>query len=733
MNIVFIAHKRENTGEVQELIEHLEQTARKAKTFGDKFGAGEHAYIAGLLHDLGKYSQEFQDRINGSKKRVDHSTAGAQEVFNRFKEKNLGQVGKMIAYCIGGHHGGLPDAGVGSDTSQEGTLSSKLNNNKIYPYDSYRDEVPEIKLSTDLIPQIDIKNGFGFALAFYIRMLYSCLVDADFLDTEIFMKDNEVVRGYDIQLDDLLNDLNKKILSFGKATNPINDKRTEILNACINKAKNPKGLFSLTVPTGGGKTFSSMAFALNHAKKHRMERIIYVIPYTSIIEQNAAEFRNVFGEDIVLEHHSNFDFNDNEEEKYNKLKLSSENWDIPIIVTTNVQFFESLFANKSSRCRKLHNIVNSVIIFDEAQMLPLNYLIPCVKAISELVTNYNCSAVLCTATQPALDNLFPEEMEVKEICEDTTGLYNFFKRTKIIKRGLIENETLIKEINSQRQVLCIVNTRKHTLDLFSMLEGDDVFHLSTYMCPFDRRAVISEIKNRLKNDLPCKVISTSLIEAGVDIDFPIVYRAMTGLDSIIQSAGRCNREGKLKDEKGKNVLGEVHVFNSEDKYTKHQPEQFKRISELTNGVTRRFDDIASLDAIRSYFEEMQYMLKEQGLDTSDICKNIEENYGTLDFDFKEIASKFKLIDDNTYPIIIPCRGNASELIKNLIEEEFHSKTLRSLQAYTVNVYEKEYNNLLSAGKIRFVASEFAVLADEDSYNERTGIKLDLELGIGIFA
>ena len=730
---MFIAHKMENSNERQMLIDHLKQTAIKAKSFGNKFGAGEHAYIAGLLHDLGKYSQEFQDRINGSKKWVDHSTAGAQEVFKRFEGKNLGPVGKLIAYCIGGHHGGLPDAGASTDTNLKCTLSSKLNNDKIYPYESYRDEVPDINLSANLIPQINPTNGIGFALAFYIRMLYSCLVDADFLDTEAFMRENEVARGYDIQLDDLLVDLNKKIQSFGEASSPINDKRTEILNACINKAKHPKGIFSLTVPTGGGKTFSSMAFALNHAKKHGMDRIIYVIPYTSIIEQNAAEFRNVFGENIVLEHHSNFDFNDDEEEKYNKLKLSSENWDIPIIVTTNVQFFESLFANKSSRCRKLHNIINSVIIFDEAQMLPLSYLIPCVKTISELVANYNCSAVLCTATQPALDNLLPEEMEVKEICEDTTGLYNFFKRTKIIKRGLIENETLIKEINSQRQVLCIVNMRKHTLDLFSMLEGDDVFHLSTYMCPFDRRAVISKIKNRLKNDLPCKVISTSLIEAGVDIDFPIVYRTMTGLDSIIQSAGRCNREGKLKDDKGKNILGEVHVFNPEDKYTKWQPKEFKITSELTKGIMRRFDDIASLDAIRSYFEEMQYILKAQGLDTSDICKNIEENHGTLDFDFKDIASKFKIIDDNTYPIIIPSRGNASELINKLAEEDFHSKTLRSLQAYTVNVYEKEYNNLLSAGKIRFVASEFAVLADEDSYNERTGIKLELESGIGIYA
>lgn len=725
---MFIAHKMEESSRTHLLIDHLEETAEMARSFADKFGAGEYAYIAGMLHDLGKYSLQFQDRINGSKKLVDHSTAGAQEAYKRF-----GNIGKMIAYCIGGHHAGIPNAGSKHDVGIEGTLSSKLNNDNIYSYDGYLGEMPEIGLPANSMPDVKITNGIGFALSFYIRMLYSCLVDADFLNTEAFMKDNKVQRGYDLHLKSLLDELNKKIRSFEKATNPINTKRNEILNSCISKAENQRGLFSLTVPTGGGKTFSSMAFALNHAIENDMDRIIYVIPYTSIIEQNAEEFRKVFGDDVVLEHHSNFDFKDGENEKYNKLKLSSENWDIPIIVTTNVQFFESLYANRSSRCRKLHNIVNSVIIFDEAQMLPINYLIPCVKVISELVTNYKCSAVLCTATQPALDNLFPKEMEIKEICNDVTGLYNFFKRTNIIKRGLMDNDTLAKEINAHRQALCIVNTRKHAFELFSMLEGEDVYHLSTYMCPFDRRAVISEIKDRLNRGMPCKVISTSLIEAGVDIDFPVVYRAMAGLDSIIQSAGRCNREGELKNGNGEPVLGEVHVFISEVKYSKREPKFFKSISKITKGTMRRFDDIASLDAIRSYFEEMQYILSSKGLDTNNISQMLEENVSKLDFDFKDIASEFKIIKDDTRPVIIPSRGNANELISRLKEEEFHSKTLRSLQAYTVNIYENEFIALLNAGRVRLVANEFAVLSDEDSYNEKTGLNLNLETGIGIYA
>ncbi len=717
---MFIAHKKENSEETHLLKEHLEETAKIARIFADKFDAGENAYIAGLLHDLGKYSHAFQERIKGSNIRVDHSTAGAQEAVKRFDA-----MGKIIAYCIGGHHGGLPDWGSLSDTSITGTLRGKLHNDNIHSYDGYKNELTELDQLKNSQLKIKPTNGIGFAISFYTRMLYSCLVDADFLNTEAFMSDNKIERGHNVQLKDLLEELNKKISSFGNPTNPINTKRNEILNSCIDKAKYERGLFSLTVPTGGGKTFSSMAFALNHAKENKMDRIIYVIPYTSIIEQNAEEFRKVFGDDVVLEHHSNFDFDDNETEKYKKLKLSSENWDIPIIVTTNVQFFESLYANKSSRCRKLHNIVNSVIIFDEAQMLPLNFLIPCVKAISELVTNYNCSAVLCTATQPALDNLFPEGMEVKEICNDTKELYNFFKRTSIIKRGPMDDDSLVKEINEHRQVLCIVDTRKHAFDLYSCLDGDDVFHLSTYMCPLNRRETIAEIKDRLDKNLPCKVISTSLIEAGVDIDFPIVYRAMAGLDSIIQSAGRCNREGKLKDDEGRSILGEVHVFESEVKLS-------TSFSDITKGIMRRFDDVASLDAILAYFEEVQYNLSNKGLDTKKIYNKIEEHGDKLDFEFKQIADEFKIIDDNTYPIIIQYNEKAKKLIEKLRVEEFHSKTLRSLQPYTVNVYKKEYNNLLESGRLKLVANEFAVLADENSYNNETGINIDLQIGVGFF-
>ncbi|HZJ76629.1 MAG TPA: CRISPR-associated helicase Cas3' [Oscillospiraceae bacterium] len=721
---MYIAHTREIDLRVQGIKEHLENTADRAKQFGDSFDNGEYAYACGLMHDIGKYSNEFQHKIkNNSNSRVDHSTAGAIEA-----NKRVNLFGKLMAYCIAGHHGGLPDGGNKSDTAIETTLNGRLKRAKQIPdYSCFEREIDISNCLSIKIPNIKPLNKGGYSLSFFIRMIYSCLVDADFLDTEAFMNNNKVDRSVEYDYKLFCKKLNNHIEGFDNKELEINKKRTEILNDCIEKSKCEKGLYTLTVPTGGGKTISSLAFAINHVIKHKMDRIIYVIPYTSIIEQNAKVFKDILGYQNVLEHHSNFDFGDDEDSILNKLKLSSENWDIPIVVTTNVQFFESLHANKPSKCRKLHNIANSIIIFDEAQMIPTQFLTPCLMAISELVMSYKSTCVLCSATQPSLKDKFPKEIEAREICENTESLYQFFRRVKVINRGKMETDQIAGEINSCNQVLCIVNNKKHALEIYSKMDGEGVYHLSTRMCPKHRNEVLIEIKQRLENKLPCKVVSTQLIEAGVDVDFPVVYRSMAGIDSIVQAAGRCNREGKLE-------VGIINIFEPESAFTKNMPSLIKRPIEVAKGIIERFEDIFSPEAIKSYFEELYSIEGEEGLDVHDIFNGMEKGARgcNFDFNFKQISSRFKLIDERTIPIIIGLDETAKNLINKLRFSDGYKSILRSIQSYTVNVYENEFSKMHGANMVEVIDDGIYVLRDINMYKKNTGLKFTTETGIGIF-
>ncbi len=732
---MLIAHIREEDNNKQSILEHLENTASLAQKFAHSFGGDDYAYITALLHDVGKYSKEFQNRILHNGKKCDHSTAGAKEIYN------LNKSGKLMAYCIAGHHSGLSNCGSITDVGIEGTLYARLNkkDGDIPSYACFSDEIDITKITLPTMPNIKSFNNknLGFIISFFIRFIYSCLVDADFLDTEAFMSNFSIDRSvnYDFKL--FHKELNARVNGF-KINSKINEYRAEILSSCIEKANFERGLFNLTVPTGGGKTISSLAFAVNHLIKNSMDRIIYVIPYTSIIEQNAKEFKDIFGNENVLEHHSNFDFNDDENNTKSKLKLSSENWDMPFVVTTNVQFFESLFANKSSRCRKLHNIANSIIIFDEVQMLPINFLSPCVEAIKQLVQNYNSTVVMCSATQPPFDKMF-NELKPIEICEEHEVLYDAFKRTTVIRHDTIESNVLAQILNNINQVLCIVNTRKHALKVFSMLKNDGCYHLSTLMCPVHRKEVIKTIKERLKDKLPCRVCSTRLIEAGVDVDFPIVYRAMAGLDSIIQTAGRCNREGKLSVD-GERVLGEVHIFEPESEFVKRQPEAFKRPIFITESIIRNFEDITSPKAIKAYFEQL-YEITGDGLDQKNILKNLESDMRNFNFNFEDIARDFRIIENTTVPIIIPYDDKACTLIECLKYSEHISGFLRSLQGYTVNVYENEYENLFGMGALDFISNDnsfnrdIVILKEErfnSLYDKRTGLNVVEETGIGIY-
>ena len=713
----YYAHSTKNPdkSDWQTLRAHLTNVANVSSTFAHDFNASQYAYAAGLLHDLGKYSEKFQRRLEGSKEKVDHSTAGAKEAQLHYPI----QSGRVLEYIITGHHGGLLNYG-----SIESGLEERLNKKALPDYSSYRHEIqlPDLDgVRPNLRPA---KNKIGFYISFYIRMLYSCLVDADSLDTERFYAPDrsELRERYD-SFDVLHKKFNDRMTSLQSQAeeSKINRYRRSIYEQCLGKAALPPQIFTLTVPTGGGKTLSSMAFALEHLKKNNLKRIFYVIPYTSIIEQNAAIFRDILGGNNVLEHHSNFDFRTTDPEDLDdgmeSLRLSAENWDMPVVVTTNVQFFESLFSNSRSRCQKLHNLARSVIILDEAQMLPVAYLKPCLAALSELVNNYWSSVVLCTATQPKLSELLDYGIKPIEITDSPQELYEAFRRVKVNVLGEINDQQLSDRLKKQHQVLCIVNTRKHAKVLYDSLSGlDNCYHLSAKMCPAHRRKKLSTIRELLKNGLDCRVISTQLIEAGVDIDFPVVYRAMAGVDSIAQAAGRCNREGKRPS-------GEVYVFKSSEKYGKATSWQ-RRTAELGEMSMNGSSDPLSISTVASYFQQLYFHEGDDGLDRKRILRMIEERCNELAFPFEDVSAAFRIIDNDTKDIIVPYDEEAVSAIDELRSAENPWRYARRLQGYTVSIYGDEFNELVRTGSVDCISDRFFVLKDMGKYSESTGLSAD---------
>jgi len=408
------------------------------------------------------------------------------------------------------------------------------------------------------------------------------------------------------------------------------------------------------------------------------------------------------------------------------LKLAAENWDIPIVVTTNVQFFESLFANRSSRCRKLHNIAKSVIIFDEAQMLPREYIRPCMYAVYELVQNYGATAVFCTATQPSVEKFLPEGAQLKELADDPHGLFEFYKRVQVKKAGKVSDAELIQRINEQAQVLCIVNTRKHAKGLFDGIVDEGRFHLSTLMCPAHRKKTIAHIRERLKSGLPCRVVSTQIMEAGIDVDFPVGYRALSGLDSIIQAGGRVNREGKQEK-------GDLYVFESDSIYVKRTPAYIQQGAEVAKMILRENEDPVSIKAIHDYYESLYGLQDQAAFDRKRILDCYEKGTGELDFDFKTAAEKFRLIEDHTVPVIIRYDDEVVETLKDVHSSEYPAKFSRKLQLYTVNIYEREFQALEGKGLVDLYGDTYNVLNAPNYYDKKTGLVIpESEGGEAIF-
>ena len=721
------------------LAQHLSSVASLSAQFAQPFGAESLAYAAGLLHDVGKYTQEFQDRLAGAPVRVDHSTRGGMIAAERY-----GDLGLLLAYTIAGHHAGLAN-GEGGDART--SLRERLRDRGVPELiDSWQSEITLPQQLTNPKLQPHSRERGGFQLAFLTRMLFSCLVDADFLDTEAFFdrvegrqRSARAIATPDLPA--LLARLNSYLAKFHPKSN-VNEVRAEILAHVRQQSVSEPGIFSLTVPTGGGKTLTSLAFALDHAVRHRLTRVIFVIPFTSVAEQNAAEFRKAlepFGDSAVLEHHSAYEEamppagDPDRYQAREKLRLAMENWDVPIIVTTAVQFFESLFAARSSQCRKLHNIAGSVVIVDEAQTLPLKLLRPAVAALDELARNYRTSVVLCTATQPALSTPdFRGGLDnVRELAPNPPELYRKLDRVRVRHVGTLDDEQLATQLRSRDQVLCIVNNRRHARALYQAIANEPgARHLTTLMCAKHRSQVLAEVRALLDAREPCRLVSTSLIEAGVDISFPAVYRAEAGLDSVAQAAGRCNRNGERAADHS-----EVRVFaNANSDWA--PPPELRQFAQAAQEILRQpqfRNDPLSPPAIEAYFRLLYWQKGGTELDAWDLL-GLCASSRIDSLPMETLATKFRMIDTVQLPVIVPFQTNEEiDEVRNTIEALRYAEKIgglaRKLQPYLVQLPRNGFDALRKGGAIQPIAPEkwgeqFMELVNMDIYSREYGIWWD---------
>ena len=721
-----------------DLADHLRAVANLASEHAHRFHGSDWAFLAGLWHDLGKYRPRFQRyirqvsgfeadaHIKGETGKAPHSTAGALLACDRF-----GLAGRVLAYLIAGHHAGLYD--WNSDNSNLAYRLQQQNSRDEFNEALAQHPPADILDHGAFFPDLRAIPGGKDGFSLWIRMLFSSLIDADRLDTEAYMDAEKSARRSNWpNLQSLIELFDRAMLSKTIAANSttVNLLRADILRQCREKAQSTPGLFSLTVPTGGGKTLSSMAFALEHAKHYDKRRIIYVIPYTSIIEQTAEIFRSIFG-DAVIEHHSNAEAEPGKEN--HKSHLACENWDAPVIVTTNVQFFESLFAAKTSRCRKLHNIVDSIVVLDEAQLLPPEFLQPILDMLNLLSKHYGVTVVLSTATQPALstrtyfdaDNNMRGLDNVREIIDDPDALYLALERVHVRLPvdwdARISWDALTEDVTQRGSVLVIVNRRKDAHDLWQcMPEG--TLHLSALMCGEHRSHIIQQIKARLKSGILTRVISTQLVEAGVDFSFPVVYRALAGLDSIAQAAGRCNREGELEQ-------GEVIVFIPPQPAP---PGHLRKAEDACRSVLHGHAGKPLERALFAlYFEKLYHACD---LDKHRIVDDLKMK-GKLDnelaVNFRSAAENFKLIqDEDSSSIIVRYHGpdgqddSIEKWLSTLKKEGPDRWLMRKIQRYTVTIPRRDAMRLLAQGDIEESFPGLFVQTNDFLYHDLLGLTID---------
>ena len=727
----FHAHSREieDYKEYQTILEHAEGVASLVCEFSRNFCNEDFAKAIAFLHDIGKYQPTFQKIIHGVNAAVPHAICGAKE----FSEYHLPDA---AAYMIEGHHAGLPDRNVLCERLKE----------KTELYEHYKNELVVPTLTKEAKPYKNAVSEEGKIAwkeyAFWIRMMFSCLVDADFLDTEAFCNAGKTERGIKADFNECLENL-KKFVSIlqEKALTETEIARRSLSVQVLSHTCEDSDIYYMNMPTGSGKTLTSMSFALERAIRTNKKRIIYVIPYTSIIDQNAKVFKNIFGNDSVLEHHCNFDCEVYENESTReKMRRSAENWDSSIIVTTNVQFFESIYGNKTGKLRKLHNIADSIIVFDEVHMLPESFFQPCLEAIKILTQKYGCEAVFLTATMPDFDEwLECFECVGLKTCNliSDTSCFGAFKRCKIENLGEVSDEFILEKAISAKNALVVVNKRQTAKELYEKCPVKK-YHLSTYMNHFDRERVIDEVKKSLESDEHFCLFSTSLIEAGVDIDFDVVFRELAGIDNLLQTAGRCNRSGRKNSNECTAYSFEFEVHTMKGKNERYSARE----------VFQNFDDVSSPEAISFYFNKLYEIEKEErrkndflyakaeGMSTDysrqanmfnarKIYRSLEER-GISYFNFAGYAKSFKLIDDFTHPVLIIDKRNRAETEALLNELRYAASgrmIRRKLQKYIVSLRHYEWEKLAEAGVIQ-TREGIDCLANENYYNQETGISFE---------
>lgn len=715
----------------QLLKNHLLNVASIARHFAEPLGLAEEAELVGLLHDLGKYREEFQSYLRGeraSSVETQHAIYGA--AWALAPHQQLGAV-----FAVAGHHAGLHDLSDAQAAATKPTVVTALPE-LVRRIES---ELGKLPLPSGIPPHV----ASDLSAEFYTRLLFSCLVDADRLDTAFWpaKPPEDLSLDAEVLLTQVEAERGRK--QAANPESPLAELRNRIFNACLQAGSQPQGFFSLTVPTGGGKTLSAMAFALAHAKTHGLRRVIVVIPYLSIIEQNATEYRRVLGDNVVLENHSSVKPRDDaSEEEKSRLELVSENWDAPVIVTTSVQFLESLFAASPSRCRKLHRIARSVVIFDEVQTLPAHLLKPTFSVFRELATNYGVSFVFSSATQPAFrrSTALPDGFAADELREIAPEPPELFRRLRRVNYHLpcagetLDWPELADRLAASPQVLCVVNLTRHASilweELTKRLPADErPIHLSSAMCPQHRLDLIESIRQRLRESQPCRVVSTQLIEAGVDVDFPVVWRAMGPLDSIVQVAGRCNREGRL-------AAGAMHVFRPADH--KLPPGVYRAAADQAAISLAGLGDTASESLATDstlfarYFDSLYQVVNTDYAQKGET--SIQEDRALLRF--REVARKAKVIDDSGQPVIVASDTHGRKFAATLIEEirnrqlapgqpRFTRDDLRRLQRFMVNVHAHKFQQLEGMKQIRPLLPNLELyVLDDGFYHPELGLVID---------
>lgn len=804
--MVYIAHKNHT------LEQHLMGVADKAKRFAAKISLEEQGELIGLLHDLGKYSDEFQTYIKsaiglinededdyvdsqGKKGKIDHSTAGAQLVWRELsKQGELGAiVGQILSLCIASHHSGVIDC-LSSDTNSlgenvYGKRMSKINERTHLQEVLIKADVSILSRAKELVSNPNILQAMRIVLAkivqaapikddksvvaqlqisLLVRFLFSCLIDADRIDSA----DSENPKAAKLRMHGwysewyILCDRIEKYLAELKPSKPIDPLRCDISSHCHNAASRDKGIYTLTVPTGGGKTLASLRFALHHAKKHKMDRVIYVIPFTSIIDQNAEVARSILEpkgtkpSSVVLEHHSNLI----PEEQSWRGKILAENWDAPVVYTTSVQLLEALFGAGTRGARRMHQLANAVLIFDEIQTLPINCVHLFNNAINFLVEQCGSTVVLCTATQPLLDQVESKKGALRipagnELMPDIKRLFDELKRVEVINRrkpGGWSNDEIatlaLEEAHRTGSCLVIVNTKNTAQTLYRLckeVNSMPVYHLSTNMCPAHRRAILSEIRDRLEKKLPTLCFSTQLIEAGVDVDFSAVIRYTAGLDSIAQAAGRCNRNGRTE-------MGYVQVINPKDENLdllediRVGREKTERVlDEYESDPTLFGNDRIGLEAMKRYYtyyffdrqNEMDYPLSAKSIGHDDTLLNLlssnsvavsEHNKRAgqapniyLRQSFMSAAKAFKAIDAPTRGVIVQHGKEGQAIVADLCAAYLPDKELdmlRRAQQFTVNIFPNVLERLEKENAVKEIQEGTGILyLDYRYYSDEFGL------------